>query len=239
MAGSIVNTYGSTNTSLTNMQIVMDGTRRGHDSISLTNMSTTSVPAIAAGGQIEIAGSLYQFSTEEAISTTGVTSTADATWYVRLTASSSEVSAAFSTVAPTWREDYSGWYFSTASADRYLKYDMYVSSGTYGAKGLKYCNQIRESVSAVAVLTGNTSTTAAGTYIPYPDGFVRGNSIVDRLAVYNTAGFSYLSYGYQDLGMAGPLTAQLLSTAIYIYHSTVAGFMGQAYILHVARWSSS
>src|SRR4030042_1873287 len=98
MAGSKLNTYGSSNTSLSVIMTVLDADRMSKiDSIGLTNMSTTSVPAIEAASVVEIANSVYRFSTQEPISTTNVTSTAASYWYVELVPSSSTVSARFST----------------------------------------------------------------------------------------------------------------------------------------------
>jgi hypothetical protein len=134
MAGSKLNTYASSNTSLSNMMCVMDADRVGKvDAIGLTNMSTTSVPAIEAASVVEIGNSVYRFSTQEPISTTNVTSTAANYWYVELVPSSSTVSARFSTTVPAWRSDYQGMYLSTVSANRVIG-KLYFSGTTYDQK---------------------------------------------------------------------------------------------------------
>lgn len=136
MAGTKINNYGSTNTSLTAIMQTIDADRVGKtDSIGLTNMSTTSIPAIESGSIIEIANSVYRFSTAEPISTTSIASTAATYWYVELVPSSSTVSARFSTTVPVWRSDYQGFYTSTTSANRMIG-KVYFSGTTYDQKAI-------------------------------------------------------------------------------------------------------
>lgn len=134
MAGSRVNNYSPSTTDLTSVMATIDAERLGYIGASLTNYSTTSVPAIASGSMVEVAGALYSFSTDEPISTTGVASTAAAIWHVRLVPSSSQCTAQFSTTPPTWRTDYQGWYYSTASVDKYLQYITYFDGTNYNYK---------------------------------------------------------------------------------------------------------
>lgn len=119
MSGEKINNYGSTNTNLDSIMETIDADRMAKiDSISLTNMSTTGIPAIEAASVVEIANSVYRFSTEEPISTSNIASTATMTYYVELVPSSSQVSAQFSSDTPAWRSDYQGFYTSTTSANR-------------------------------------------------------------------------------------------------------------------------
>ena len=128
MAGSKLNTYSSSYTSLTNYATCIDAQRAEYSAIMLTNYSTTARPAIAAGSQAECAGALYRFSTEEAISTASILSTSNATWFINLVPSSSEMTAEFSTVVPSWRTDYCGWYYSTSSNNRVVGECIFNSS---------------------------------------------------------------------------------------------------------------
>lgn len=134
MAGEKINTYGSTNTNLDSIMETIDADRMAKiDSISLTNMSTTSVPAIEGNSVVEIANSVYRFSTEEAISTSNIASTAAMTYYVELVPSSSQVSAQFSSDTPAWRSDYQGFYTSTTSANRNIGF-TYFDGTNYNDK---------------------------------------------------------------------------------------------------------
>lgn len=136
MSGEKINYYGSTNTSLDSIMETIDADRMAKiDSISLTNMSTTSVPAIEGNSVVEIANSVYRFSTEEAISTSNIASTAAMTYYVELVPSSSQVSAQFSSDVPTWRSDYQGFYTSTTSANRNIGF-TYFDGTNYNDKFL-------------------------------------------------------------------------------------------------------
>jgi hypothetical protein len=194
MAGSLLNTYGSTNTSLTNMQTVLDATRAGFSALSLTNYSTTAVPAIAAGGRIEVAGSMYQFSTEEPISTSNVTSTLDCTWFIEMVPSSSQCTARFSTVTPSWRNDYNGWYESTSSPYRYSDYAILKSSNNYrkiiGIEGSKV---IKHFVSAFSD-TVSFSTTASG---PMSDSWTKSYDSFNEFST-NTGKFTASECGLYE-----------------------------------------
>ena len=124
-----------------NLTALMNGTNAiytGYNALTLTNMSTTAVPAIAAGSKIEDNGSLYQFSTEEPISTASVTSTDDGTWYIQLVPSSSVVTAQFSTTDPTWSDLKQGWYGTGGAANyRYIPISITKSSASYIKVGFK------------------------------------------------------------------------------------------------------
>lgn len=129
MSGSKVNNYSTTLTSLTWMQLAIDYARPGYNAIELTNMSTTAKPAIGAGSLCECGGALYQFSTEEPISTTGI-STTDQTYFIELIPSSSQCTAQFSTIIPTYRADYHGWYLNSTSNHRIVGYTV-INTGNY------------------------------------------------------------------------------------------------------------
>jgi hypothetical protein len=130
MAGSKLNNYSSTDNNITQMQLTEDASFIGKHNLTLTNMSTTSIPAIAAGSIIECNGALYKFSTEEAISTAGVTST-DGTYFIKVIPTSSQITAAFSTVAPVFRDSLQGWYESTSSNDRYAHFSVYSTGSSF------------------------------------------------------------------------------------------------------------
>jgi len=159
MAGARVNNYSPSTADLTSVMGTLDGTRTGYIALSLTNYNSTSRPAISAGSQVEVAGALFRFSTEEAISTASVTSTATNTYYIRLVPSSSECTVQFSTAAPVWREDLQGWYQSTASANRYAHFTMQFSAGDYINKS---------EFSERSVYIGRRSSDHAATYNDIP-----------------------------------------------------------------------
>ena len=128
MAGARVNNYSPSTTDLTSVMGTLDGTRTGYLALSLTNYNSTSRPAIAAGSLVEVAGTLFRFSTEEIISTASVTSTAANMHYIRLVPSSSECSAQFSTTVSVWRDDLQGYYYSTSSNDRVVGYAYFTGA---------------------------------------------------------------------------------------------------------------
>ena len=126
MAGTQINDYGVGDTNLTSLMNTADTQRIGYHSVSLTNYATTTVPAVAEGSVVEIAGALFEFQADEAISG----SPANGTVYIKLTPSGTSVTAAFSTVAPSWDDEKQGWY-EAASNNRYLNFGMIKSGASY------------------------------------------------------------------------------------------------------------
>ena len=146
MAGSIINQNGSSSITVTNLIEILEGQRINYDATSLTNYTSSELPAIASGSVINIGGSLYRFSTEESISTSNVTSTASATYYIELVPSSSECTAQFSTTPPEWRNDYCAWYTSTVSSNRQIGELEWndVNGGYYYKNEYKFLDRYRE-----------------------------------------------------------------------------------------------
>lgn len=102
-------------------------TRKGKMGLSLTNYDNTSLPAIASGSWAEVAGSIYKWTSEEAISGSLSSSAVN---YIRLVPSGSGdtaiVTATWTTTDPTWSDAYQGYYSSTSRYAAGCYYD-----GTY------------------------------------------------------------------------------------------------------------
>ena len=107
-------TAGSTD--WTNFSTIVNDMMQGFMALSLTNYDTTDVPLIAAGGKVEVAGSLYIFASTEAI--TGSLSTNQN--YIMLTTSSSSITVSYTSDAPTWVPSKHGWYDSSTGVQRYI-----------------------------------------------------------------------------------------------------------------------
>jgi len=128
--------------------------RKGYFGLSLSGMTTTSAPTIISGSVIEIGGSVYLYSADEAINATSWTAITTATSaYIELTPSGTSLTGAYTDNAPVWRGDYNGWYhsagssirvvagvFKTATAEHYNKYKLEnqnsFTSGIGYAKGV-------------------------------------------------------------------------------------------------------
>ena len=96
---------------------------KGFQAISLTEYDTSAAAAIASGSVVEIAGAYFTFAGDETINASSWTAvTTGTTAYIELTpagtAGSQVVTAAYSSTAPTWRDDLQGWYASAASNSR-------------------------------------------------------------------------------------------------------------------------
>jgi len=157
MAGYRVNNYDTSTANITSLMETIDATRTGYIALSLTEYDSTARPEIAGGSLVEVAGALFRFSTTEAISTAGVTSTAAQMYYIRLVPTSSQCSAQFSTTASAWREDLQGYYHSTTSNNRVVG-ATYFTGADYTSKAI----YIDRSITRDRVVTGiSTFTTPA------------------------------------------------------------------------------
>ena len=142
MAGYRVNNYDTSTANITSLMETIDATRTGYIALSLTEYDSTARPEIAGGSLVEVAGALFRFSTTEAISTSGVTSTAAQMYYIRLVPTSSQCSAQFSTTASAWREDLQGYYHSTTSNNRVVG-ATYFTGVDYTAKTIYIENSLQ------------------------------------------------------------------------------------------------
>jgi len=111
----------------------------GFQAVSLTEYATSAAAAIAAGSVVEIAGAFFTFSGDEAIEASTWTSIVTGnTAYIALTAAgtagSQTVTAQYTSTAPTWRDDFQGWYASAASSVR-------VIGSVYKAEATNYARK--------------------------------------------------------------------------------------------------
>ena len=99
--------------------------KRGDKPISLTNWdSTDTVPAVAAGSALEIAGATYRFPSESVIN--AESGLASGVVYVVVKTNDPDENSAtayFTNTAPEWRDDLNGWY-DTTGANRYTGHLM-------------------------------------------------------------------------------------------------------------------
>lgn len=106
----------------------------GFQAISLTEFDTSAQTAIAAGSKLEVAGAFFQFAGDEtpSASSWSVISTG-ATAYIQCapsgTAGSQILTATYTDVEPTWRDDLQGWYASAGSTTRVVA-SVYKNSST-------------------------------------------------------------------------------------------------------------
>lgn len=137
MAGVLVSNYSVGDENIENMQLTLDKAYKGGDSISLTEIGTATVPAVAAGSWAGNNGALYKFDAEEVISTTDpVTSAAvaDGDIFVCLIPAGATITAAFTATEPTWSDTKQGFYGTGAQAN-----NRYIA--TVNKSGTSYTNK--------------------------------------------------------------------------------------------------
>lgn len=114
---------------------------KGFQAVSLTEYNTSAAASIAAGSVVEIAGAFFTFVSDEAINASSWTAIVTGTTaYITLTpsgtAGSQIVDVAYTSTAPTWRDDHQGWYASAASNVRVIGSVYKAEAANYGPKYL-------------------------------------------------------------------------------------------------------
>jgi len=117
------NFYSNSDVSIIDLMNTADSTFKGKHQVSLTNYDNTSLPAIAIGSIVENNGSLFEFTSETAISG----SPSDGSVYIYLVPSgdpslgTATVTPTFTNTSPTWSDSKQGWYGTGGSANyRYI-----------------------------------------------------------------------------------------------------------------------
>jgi len=172
MSGARINNYTPSTTTLDSVIGAVDYEFAGILAISLTNYTSTTRPGICAGSIAEVAGNIFEFSTENTISTTGVTSTVACDYYVKLVPSSSECSAQFSTVVPTWRTDYQGYYENSTSVNRVVG-EMYFTGADYTDKQIYFARGVMKLSYCNGVYYSSISSIIPSTLVVSMSGYVR------------------------------------------------------------------
>lgn len=172
MPAEKVNSYSPSTETLNSVIDTSKESFLGICSYSISEYLSTNRPVLSAGSRVEIAGDLFYFSSDHIISTSAVTSTSECDYYIELVPSSSECSVQFSTITPSWREDYQSYYLSTGSNNRIIG-QMTFTGVDYVDKKIYFTRDImkKEHVSGLSTFTfsGGTSTTVS---VPF-DGNVR------------------------------------------------------------------
>ncbi len=136
MACTIVSTPATGATDWTDWIIQQGLTDRGFSRVSLTNFAGTAASAIGTGSVFELAGSIYNNTTETAISLATGTASADVAVYILAIPAAGGTTCTFTldSVAPIWVDAKQGFYASAASTTRALG-GLYIgTAATYYTK---------------------------------------------------------------------------------------------------------
>jgi hypothetical protein len=102
---------------VTTFMEAMEKSWKGFQQVTLTDYDTTTACSIEEGSVLEVAGSLYIATSDCAIGTAGIST---ALQYIQAIGSVGGCVFAYGAVAPTWRDDYQGYYASAASTTRVI-----------------------------------------------------------------------------------------------------------------------
>jgi hypothetical protein len=111
--------------------VILEAQRHSKMALSLTNLGNDNEPKII--GIVEVAGALYEFSTEEAIAGwSGIGNNTDC-WIKLVPQVDDTIDAEYTTTAPAWDRTKQGWYGTGASANH-----RYVGGLHRGASSSNY-----------------------------------------------------------------------------------------------------
>ena len=141
MSGVLISDYQIGTPKWSALLASIEKARKGYLGLSLTNYDNNSLPAIAAGSNLEISGALYGFTAEEAIG--GTPSSGNINYiYINPT----PITATWTTTAPVWSDAKNGWY-DAGESNRYIGgcyYDgtKYQQKWIYGDKQVQKPNDV-------------------------------------------------------------------------------------------------
>jgi len=121
-------TYAAGDTAwVTTFMEAVEKSWKGLSQVTLTNYDTTVACSIEEGSVLEVAGSLYIATSDSAIGTAGIST---ALQYIQAIGSTGGCVFAYDATAPTWRDDYQGYYASAGSSTRVVGGIYYTGSYT-------------------------------------------------------------------------------------------------------------
>ncbi len=138
MACTIVSTPATGATDWTDWITQQGLTDRGFSRVSLTNFAGTAASAIGTGSVFELAGSIYNNTTETAISLATATASAAVAVYIMAIPAAGGTTCTFelNSIAPIWVDAKQGFYASAASTTRAIG-GLYIgTASTYYTKFL-------------------------------------------------------------------------------------------------------
>ena len=145
---------------INNIMIWINYNALGRDRVSLTNWTNSSQPSIAAGSIIEAGGSLYEVTTDTAI--TGSPSDGDV--YIKITPSGDTASFSFVNSAPSWDSEKFG-YYDTSTDNKILLIKMFKTGSSWIRKTIfdpegriYYMNSIETQTDTSSVTIDSTAS---------------------------------------------------------------------------------
>lgn len=133
-----IDTYETGNILLDRIMLANDHSSRSKDRYTITELTTSVIPQIAAGSVIDQCGAMVYASSNESIATTDPYTgsvVADGPVFIIMTSLSGIFSASFTATAPVWSDAKQGYYGTGGQvAAKYLSYTMIKSGSSYTYK---------------------------------------------------------------------------------------------------------
>jgi len=203
----------------------------GYQGISLTNMTATTEPQIAAGSKIEIAGAFFTFASNDSLNASSWTAaTTAATAYIALTpsgtAGSQIVSGSWTSTAPEWSTSKQGWYTTTGSNIRIIGGCTKTNPTTWTDKFILQNLQEEQSRKLKLLTTASVGTnlTVGG------NAQIAGTaSVTSNLTVGGTAQITGTASVTSNLTVGGFVKTSIRYSVTSYYHEQGVGTFGGLY----------
>ncbi len=141
--------------------------RRGYQNITLTNWTNTNEPEINEGGRVEIQNALYKFAANEDIDASnnwaGFANDTQIYGYYLVGGGGASVTCELTDVAPTWQEQFGGWYDTASDTNRFWGGIYKDGGGNYADKFLYDGRELKQA-DAFQIDERGALTTTGGIY---------------------------------------------------------------------------
>jgi hypothetical protein len=181
MAMNVMTSFSAGDVNLTAVMAAENQVMKGYNALTLTHMSDTTVPAIAAGSAIEVNGVLIKSDTETAI--TG--SPSDGVVYIYINGTT----PTFTNTAPTWSDSKQGWYGTGGAANYRYVAGMWKATSAYSHK-TNIASTVGNNI-AVIKITGTISGAAFTFYHGISDLYTDPSRTISCFAMYDPSGAAF------------------------------------------------
>jgi hypothetical protein len=227
MSGQKLNDYAIGDENIDAVMLSLDQTYRtvgGLSLATLTNWENSSAPELAAGSVIEVNGALFEFTSNESISTTDPVTTAtivQGNAYICAVPSGSSCTLACTQTDPTWSDSKQGWYGTGGQANnRYLYSFNYVSiPQDWKNKRKLYYQQQLSSTIFLSEKTSVSIPNGTGTTSVNPTGWSQAGVTSDNLGIFSAGTFTIPADGVYTFVLFQVVTTGTGSATAYFQYT--------------------
>lgn len=230
MAGTVINTFSTTDINILNMMEVLDELRKGRCHIMLTNLDNTSAPVVKTGSIVEVAGATYEFDTDTAISGTATDGVVFIKMVPYLDGTTWKLRPEWTNTEPVVSAAKRGLYGVDANENHRYVYMMLKSGSSYSAK-MPYYDYNSSRVEQTKFIAGSGTTNVVNFDFPV--------DAITALRVFDT---SAPTDGRQPFELLTDITVQgnsvVINGPLHSYDKIICTAISKGYGLEPKNFSS-